>query len=585
VYKALSRITTKRRILASGYPIQNRLDEYWALCDFARPGVLGNYDSFRSFFERTIESYVQAQSNFQDTQILGTNATALINEINTEGKEALQRAYALQYALNDVVLRRGIEQLGTDLPPRTDWLVHCKLGQIQQELYQAFCAFNKNSIGELATYHATLAIVNHPDIIHLALEEEDDALNNNTFDQDVFPISNINQDTENDDWFVPELEESKRKRLDSQRERTEKKRAKILQKLKAKNRTAADEIDIYYDDNQVEQIEEDDDDENNAEVSAACWSQETELGAWARPVLRNESVPYVIGQSTGQHGSGKAIVAIEIILAATRRKERVVLFTQTLGTLDVLERLLKSHPIRVARVDGATALTKRTNLIAALNNDEHKTKPKYTPSKKKAKRTTTKLSNNNGECDVLLMSIKAGGEGINLIGASRVILFDVCWNPCFDQQALSRAHRFGQTRHVHVYRLVGPDGTMEDRVLRQQRRKELLVRQVADVGTHRENEPYLDLKKVYPSEQISSTQDQPTLADDLLTEVIHNVGSAWISKIHQSILEDPTLSSRQKLLADADKTQALEDYKAFIAAFCRHNPPLAAPSSPEIYAD
>ena len=106
IYKALTKITTRRRILATGYPIQNRLDEYYALVDYARPGVLGDDDLFKRFFEGPIVAYLDGGKN---------------------RGEALRRAHALRNALTDVVLRRGADTLRDDLPRRRDWVVECAL--------------------------------------------------------------------------------------------------------------------------------------------------------------------------------------------------------------------------------------------------------------------------------------------------------------------------------------------------------------------------------------------------------------------------------------------------------------------------
>ena len=81
-----------------------------------------------------------------------------------------------------------------------------------------------------------------------------------------------------------------------------------------------------------------------------------------------------------------------------------------------------------------------------------------------------------GGPQVLLISLKAGGTGLNLTAADHVFLFDPWWNPAVEDQAADRAHRIGQTNPVMVYRLVSV-GTVEERVVELQQRK----RELADV--------------------------------------------------------------------------------------------------------
>ena len=78
---------------------------------------------------------------------------------------------------------------------------------------------------------------------------------------------------------------------------------------------------------------------------------------------------------------------------------------------------------------------------------------------------------------MLLVSLKAGGTGINLTAADHVFLLDPWWNPAVEEQAADRAHRFGQERPVMVYRMVTKD-TVEERILGLQERK----RHIADVA-------------------------------------------------------------------------------------------------------
>ena len=87
---------------------------------------------------------------------------------------------------------------------------------------------------------------------------------------------------------------------------------------------------------------------------------------------------------------------------------------------------------------------------------------------------------NEGDTPVFLISLKAGGTGLNLTGADHVILFDPWWNPAVEEQAIDRAHRIGQTRHVFSTKLIAR-GTIEEKVLALQDRKRLLAQDMLSV--------------------------------------------------------------------------------------------------------
>src|SRR5699024_10696940 len=88
---------------------------------------------------------------------------------------------------------------------------------------------------------------------------------------------------------------------------------------------------------------------------------------------------------------------------------------------------------------------------------------------------------NNGEKDVFLISLKAGGTGLSLTGADTVILFDLWWNPAVEDQAAGRAHRFGQKDVVQVIRFI-TEGTIEEKIYELQQRKRELVSQIIQPG-------------------------------------------------------------------------------------------------------
>jgi len=88
---------------------------------------------------------------------------------------------------------------------------------------------------------------------------------------------------------------------------------------------------------------------------------------------------------------------------------------------------------------------------------------------------------NQGEKSVFLISLKAGGSGLNLTGADTVIHFDPWWNPAVEDQATDRAHRIGQEKRVHVIKLI-TQNSIEEKILALQGRKKALFDQIIQPG-------------------------------------------------------------------------------------------------------
>ena len=150
--------------------------------------------------------------------------------------------------------------------------------------------------------------------------------------------------------------------------------------------------------------------------------------------------------------SNKIKVLMQILDFAEEAGEKVLVFSHSLPTLDYVEGLLKSSHRSYKRLDGATHMTKRQQLTKDFNSG--------TPS-------------------ICLISTRAGGQGLNLFGANRVVIIDDSFNPMFEEQAIGRAYRIGQQKHVYVYRLtVG--GTFEDALHNQSLLKLQLATRVVD---------------------------------------------------------------------------------------------------------
>ncbi|KAE8696603.1 SNF2 domain-containing protein [Hibiscus syriacus] len=127
---------------------------------------------------------------------------------------------------------------------------------------------------------------------------------------------------------------------------------------------------------------------------------------------------------------------------------KAIVFSQWTGMLDLVELALRRHGINYRRLDGKMTLLSRDRNVEDFNADP--------------------------EVTVMIMSLKAGNLGLNMVAACHVILLDLWWNPTTEDQAIDRAHRIGQTRPVTVTRITIKD-TVEDRILSLQEEKRKMV--------------------------------------------------------------------------------------------------------------
>jgi superfamily II DNA or RNA helicase len=133
---------------------------------------------------------------------------------------------------------------------------------------------------------------------------------------------------------------------------------------------------------------------------------------------------------------------------------KALVFSQFLGMLAIIRKQLEEAGIQYAYFDGSSSATERERAIQMFQNDE--------------------------ECRVFLISLKAGGVGLNLTAADYVYLVDPWWNPAVEQQAIDRTHRIGQTKAIFAYRLICKDTIEEKMLILQERKRALAADLVAD---------------------------------------------------------------------------------------------------------
>ena len=166
--------------------------------------------------------------------------------------------------------------------------------------------------------------------------------------------------------------------------------------------------------------------------------------------------------------SGKLASLRELLLQIKENGHRALIFSQFRDMLDLAEKEIEALGLTSYKMTGSTSANERQEMTHAFNN---------------------------GSKDTFLISLKAGGVGLNLTGADTVVLIDLWWNPAIEMQAISRAHRIGQKENVEVYRMI-TRGTIEEKILELQESKKNLVTTVLDGNESRASMSIEEIKEI-----------------------------------------------------------------------------------------
>ncbi|XP_051135736.1 protein CHROMATIN REMODELING 25 isoform X2 [Andrographis paniculata] len=379
--RALASLSCQRRILLSGTPMQNDLEEFYAMVNFTNPGILGDAAYFRRYYEMPI--------------ICGREPTST----EEEKKLGSERSAELSAKVNQFILRRTNALLSNHLPPKLVEVVCCKLTPLQAVLYNHFIHSKnvKRVITEEAKHSKILAYItalkklcNHPKLIYDTIKSKSPGMS----------------EFEDCLRFFPQEMFSGR---------------------------------------------------------SGMWTGGD--GAWVEL-------------------SGKMHVLARLLAQLRRRTDdRIVLVSNYTQTLDLFAQICRERRYPYLRLDGTTSISKRQKLVNRFND----------PSKDEF---------------AFLLSSKAGGCGLNLIGGNRLVLFDPDWNPANDKQAAARVWRDGQKKRVYIYRFLSA-GTIEEKVYQRQMSKEGLQKVIQQEQTDSEKGNLLsteDLRDLFTFRESASSE-------------------------------------------------------------------------------
>ena len=452
--KELLTYNSANRLLITGTPLQNNIAELWSLLHFLLPEVFNDLDSFESWFDFS---------------------SVLEDKTNSDGKAAKRKnnlVSTMHAILKPFLLRRVKTDVESSLPKKREYILYAPLTAEQKDLYREILSGTSRDYLE---GKAVERIEARSRTASLKRKANDSGRNT--------PAKSVKPSRDSTPASIASATGSSRRGRKaaptSYKDITDREFNSKLRRLEN-----GDE-DTTPDNQSTISISSDEQEEISRVQNLKMAKKEIANKKLQNPIMQarlacnsphNFYWPWQPSDGTETldvdeslvTASGKMLLLDRLLPRLFSLGHKVLIFSQFKTTLDIIQSYaseLRSWPC--CRIDGSISQSERSEQIKAFNTDK--------------------------DFKLFLLSTRAGGQGINLVAADTVILFDSDWNPQQDLQAMDRAHRIGQTRPVIVYRFA-TRGTVEETLLLKADGKRKLEKLVIQKGKFKSLFDGLDAK-------------------------------------------------------------------------------------------
>ncbi|XP_035397698.1 transcriptional regulator ATRX isoform X4 [Cygnus atratus] len=550
VSKAMNSIRSRRRIILTGTPLQNNLIEYHCMVNFIKENLLGSIKEFRNRFINPIQNGQCADSTLVDVRVMK------------------KRAHILYEMLAGCVQRKDYTALTKFLPPKYEYVLEVRMTPIQCKLYQYYLdhltgvgSGNEGGRGKAGAklfqdFQMLSRIWTHPWCLQLDYISKE---NKGYFDEDSL-----------DDFIASDSDETSMSLSSDDYAKKKKSKGKKVKKECSSSGSGSDNdvevIKVWNSrsrgggEGNVEELVNNPPSVTKSDEGKATSSSNPGSPApdWYKDFVTDADAEVL------EH-SGKMVLLFEILRMAEELGDKVLVFSQSLISLDLIEDFLELANREKTDKDKAPIYKGEGKWFR--NIDYYRLDGSTTAqSRKKWAEEFNDETNVRGR--LFIISTKAGSLGINLVAANRVIIFDASWNPSYDIQSIFRVYRFGQNKPVFVYRFLA-QGTMEDKIYDRQVTKQSLSFRVVDQQQVERHFTMNELTELYtfepdllddPNSEKKKKRDTPMLPKDTILAELLQINKEYIVGYHE---HDSLLDHKEEEeLTEEERKAAWAEYEA-----------------------
>ncbi|XP_013408258.1 transcriptional regulator ATRX [Lingula anatina] len=634
ISKAMNKIRTLRRVILTGTPLQNNLSEYHCMVNFVKPNLLGTRKEFSNRFINPITNGQCSDSTPLDVKLMKKRSHVLHEMLSGCVQ---RRDYS---ALTKYLPEKYEYILSVRLSPiqMTLYQEYLKRTGRSEAVPKNF--FTGASLFQ--DYHHLHRIWTHPWVLRLEQIRQE----NRMVDDGASSFAESSEDEESEEEILEEVEsttspsdissESAMSLSESESEvskegsqKNKKSQGKVSKGSREKNRKEAllkgkgrTEKDVSKEDTKLskgtrsssvlsenkkssKQVPKKKDEDKEIKFRDLDDELRTRIhGEYVRgwkslrrggkefieeaPKEREKEWWEEYIREEDQHDpalSGKLMLLFDIIRMAEAVGDKVLVFSQSLLSLDLIEQFL-------ARINeqakAGTNLKKSKKKLNPLYNTWTKNEDYFridgsTVAQHRQKYMGDFQDHKNTKGRLFLISTKAGSLGINLEAANRVVIFDASWNPSHDIQSIFRVYRFGQEKPVFVYRFLA-QGTMEEKIYQRQVSKQSLAQRVVDEQQIERHFSAADLAELYSfkPERLDDPERKkkptPKLPKDKILAELLSTRQDWLVGYHE---HDSLLQNiEEETLTEEERKTAWEEYENEKQGIFTHLGPAFAPPPP-----